>query len=308
MNLIQSVSIIIVTHNRINLLLKLIQSFEKQILSPNKIYIIDNASIDGTYQTIKEKGWIESEFIEYHYLKANIGGSGGFAYGLELAISKGAEWVWMMDDDALPHDYALIELMKIADNPNNIYGSTPVSGSRLSWGVMAISTDGSKKYLENVCDMPDVTEVVFLPFLGILIHRNMVEKIGTPDSGFFVAADDVEYTVRAKSIGAKLIQVGRSRIDHPPASMYRINLIGRTIFCLKLPPWKRYYDTRNRLLIAKKHYGKRLYSETIPGVLVRFFAALIFEQQKGAQMWAFFTGFIDGMLGYKGMRHSNWGI
>ena len=306
--MVSNITAVVVTRNRSKLLSNCLSSLKRQTLKPKTTIIIDNASTDGTHLYLKKEGFLNSKNIVYRYLKKNTGGAGGFSHGLRLAISKGADWVWMMDDDALPHDNALNELMKVTDNPYNVYGSTPVAGSRLSWGVMAISSDGSKAYIEDVCDMPNVTEVVFLPFLGILIHRNMVEKIGTPDSGFFIAADDVEYTVRAKKIGAKLIQVGRSRIDHPPASMYRINILGRTIFCLKLPPWKRYYDTRNRLLIAKKHYGNRLYSETIPGVLVRFLAALVFEPQKGSQMWAFFTGFIDGLLGLKGMRHSIWGI
>ena len=299
---------VVVTYNRKKLLLKCLSYLKTQKFCPYLILVLDNASTDGTKEALLEDGCLKSELIFYHRLNDNTGGAGGFSHGLELALTKGADWVWMMDDDAMPHSDALFELMRVAKDPDNIYGSTPILGKQLSWGVMVTANDGSKRYFDNTADMPCKAEVEFLPFLGILIHKEMVKKIGLPDPGFFIAADDVEYTVRAKRIGAKLIQVGKSRIEHPPAKRYQISVFGHTIYCLKLSPWKRYYDTRNRLLLAKKHYGKRLYSETIPGSFVRMFGTLLYEPQKGLQLWAFVAGFIDGLLERKGKRHSFWGI
>jgi GT2 family glycosyltransferase len=303
-----NITALVVTFNRKESLLNCLAALERQTLLPTRILIIDNASTDGTYKALESTGILKSDCVIYHRLEKNTGGAGGFSFGLDFAINKKADWVWMMDDDALPDTNALYELMNIADDPTNIFGSTPVHGNVLSWGVVVTLPDGSNHYFEDINDMPDSAEVVFLPFLGILIHRQMVEKIGLPDAGFFIAADDVEYTLRAKKTGAKLIQAGKSRIEHPSSSRYQMHILGRTIYCLRLPPWKRYYDTRNRLLLARRHYGMRLYSETIPGSLVRFLGALLHEPQKGTQMWAFIAGFIDGLLGYKGMRHLFWGI
>jgi rhamnopyranosyl-N-acetylglucosaminyl-diphospho-decaprenol beta-1,3/1,4-galactofuranosyltransferase len=303
-----NITAIVVTYNRKRLLLESLASLKSQSLPLMRIIVIDNASTDKTKESLSESGWLDSEFVTYSRLNKNTGGAGGFSYGLAMAISQGADWIWMMDDDAMPHIDALAGLMKVANDPRTIYGSTPVFGDILSWRVTAIASDGKKYHLESAIDMPDETEVDFLPFLGILIHRQLVEKIGLPDPGFFIAADDVEYTVRAKKIGAKLIQVGKSRIKHPPASKYQIHVLGHTIYCLRLPPWKRYYDTRNRLLLARKHYGKRLYTETIPGSFVRLFGALLYEPQKACQLWAFIAGSVDGLMGYKGLRHPLWRI
>jgi len=76
-----------------------------------------------------------------------------------------------------------------------------------------------------------------------------------------------------------------------------VSLFGREILCLRLPPWKRYYDTRNRLLVARKHRGAEFYYKTIPGTLVRLFTVLWLEPNRRAQAWAFFGGFVDGVLG-----------
>jgi GT2 family glycosyltransferase len=303
-----SVTAVVVTYNRKKLLLECLGALSRQTLPPKCIVVIDNASNDGTYELLTEHQLFRPSSIKYHRMENNAGGAGGFSYGLQLAISNEADWIWMMDDDAIPHSSALNELMKIAVDPNNIYGSTPSRGDIMSWGAMVLTLQNDKIYVEKADDMPNTAEVVFLPFLGILIHRTMVAKIGLPDPGFFIAADDVEYTLRAKKIGAKLIQAGKSKIDHPLSLRYQVNILGHTIYCLKLPPWKRYYDTRNRLLIAHKHYGIRLLTETLPGSFVRLWGALVYEPQKRLQIWSFLAGTIDGLLGKKGLRHSVWRI
>jgi hypothetical protein len=101
---------------------------------------------------------------------------------------------------------------------------------------------------------------------------------------------------------------GKSHIEHPKSRPYQIKLPGYTLTALALPPWKRYYDTRNRLLIARKYYGFRLLTQTIPGSFVRLAAALLYEPRKLAQLWSFCAGMIDGLLGLKGRRHAKWGI
>lgn len=81
-----------------------------------------------------------------------------------------------------------------------------------------------------------------------------------------------------------------------------------TFVYLQLPPWKRYYDTRNRLLIARKYHGYRLVTHTLPGSLVRLVFALWYEPHKLAQFWAFAAGLFDGLMGIKGKRHIWWRI
>lgn len=301
-----SIITIVVTYNRKALLERCLRSLIDQTLKPGKIIVVDNASTDGTHELLQSGGWLARPDVEFLPLKENLGGAGGFSFGLEHAVKNGANWVWMMDDDAAPLPNALAELMQVPTNSKNIYGSLAISGEETSWLTTILGDPPMTTSL--AADIPTHAEVRTLPFLGFLIHRELVAQIGLPDPGFFIAADDVEYCLRAQKAGAQIIVAGRSQIEHPKSRPYEVRLPGYVLTALELPPWKRYYDTRNRLLIARKYYGAKLFTQTIPGSFIRMVATLIKEPRKLAQLKAFSAGFIDGLLGRKGRRHEKWGI
>lgn len=135
-----------------------------------------------------------------------------------------------------------------------------------------------------------------------------MERIGLPDEDFFLAADDVDYCLRARANGADIVAVGKSRLRHPAAEVYPLQLPWRKLWCLKLPPWKRYYDVRNRLFVARNHYGLAFYYQTIPGYFLRLIGSLLCEDRRPAQLKAFYAGMVDGLRGKKGRRHELWGL
>lgn len=297
---------VIVTYNRQKLLLCCLTALCRQSRTPDKIIVVDNASTDDTPATVTAFAKHADMPIEYARLEVNTGGAGGFKHGLQLAMTGGAEWMWLMDDDAEPHPAALAELMAVATNPTDIYGSVATHGEDICWATTLLKPE--KRVVNRLVQMPDMAHVQSLPFLGFLIHCELVRAIGLPDDGYFIAADDIEYCLRARRAGAQIIIAGKSHIEHPKTDVRVWRIFGKSISYLSLAPWKRYYDTRNRILIARKYYGLRLLTQTIPGSFARLFAALRFEPRKLAQMGAFFAGMVDGLLGIKGRRHIWWGI
>lgn len=296
------ITAIVVTYNRIALLRKCISSLLQQTLPLRRIIIIDNASHDGTKEAFSN---IVDQRILYIRLPENTGGAGGFSAGIQHAVKLSDSWFWLMDDDACPYPNAAEELAAVAKNTNNIYGSLAVFEQYTSWTTTLID---QARVVNLVREVPKEAHVESLPFLGFLIHRNLVDKVGLPDVGYFIAADDVEYCTRTRRAGAQIILAGNSRIEHPRTQQQIINVLGVNITYLSLPPWKRYYDTRNRLLIARKYYGMQLFTKAIPGTFVRLGAALLKEPGKLAQLHAFSAGIFDGLAGLKGKRHIYWGI
>lgn len=301
------IAALVVTYNRKQLLECCIRALLSQTYNLSKIFIVDNNSSDGTDNWFYASAY-NTQKIEYIRLNQNEGGSAGFAHGLKSAFDSDYDKVWIMDDDAAPSLNALEELLKIVKSNNCIYGSLATDGTRASWLTTVIRENSSNLITRNLDDIPSEAKVVFLPFLGLLISKEIFLRIGPPRKDFFLAADDVEYCMRAKKQGMDIMIGGKSKILHPSAHIYTLNFFGRIFYCISLPPWKRYYDTRNRLLIAKEHYKLKWLFQTIPGSFIRLLAALIYEKNRRQQTWAFFAGLIDGIAGKTGKRHTNWKI
>ncbi|MFA7668470.1 MAG: glycosyltransferase family 2 protein [Burkholderiaceae bacterium] len=300
-----AITSVVVTYNRKSLLCKALAAHTAQTLQPTRLLIVDNASTDGTREMLKAEGWLDRPGVELLALPENTGGAGGFSAGMKHAFENGAQWVWMMDDDAEPHYDALEQLMRVASDPNRIYGSIAVAGIQTSWPLC--SKDGAE--FSEVTRIPDTLHVTSLPFLGFLVSARTVARIGYPDEGYFIAGDDHEYCLRASANGIPIIACGKSRISHPASSHYRFGLGPFQPTCFYIQPWKRYYDVRNRIISAMRHDGRiSAMAKTVPATGVRWLATMLHEPDRLAQSKAYLAGLWDGVLGRGGRRHEMWGL
>jgi GT2 family glycosyltransferase len=276
-----------------------------QTLAPDRLLIVDNASSDGTLEALEAAGFLAHSRTTYLRLNDNLGGAGGFARGIAYALEHGAAWVWSMDDDAVPAPDALASIMGSDPEPGNIYASVAGTDGQLAWPLKPIG-DPPGQVLRAVADVPAIVEVENVPFLGLLTHQRLIERIGLPAAEFFIAADDTEFCVRARALGASVFAVGTSRISHPNARVLTLRLGPLALAYLDLPPWKRYYDTRNRLLLARRHYGIRFWVLTLPCSVLRGIVATARGPKRLAQLKAAFAGIVDGLFGREGRRHEHW--
>lgn len=151
--------IIVVTYNRKLLLIDCLNSLIKQNHYFVKIIVVNNASTDGTISFLESNNFL-NEKIELINLDENIGGAGGFSAGMQSAFEQGADYVWMMDDDAVPHSTALEEIMRHA-TPEHIYGSLAVNGEDTAWATILLA-ENKTVHLKN--QVTELAEVQSLPF------------------------------------------------------------------------------------------------------------------------------------------------
>ncbi|MEG0431498.1 MAG: glycosyltransferase [Anaerovoracaceae bacterium] len=299
-----NIYVIVVTYNRKILLSACLEKLLEQSFNFSRLIVVNNASTDGTEDYIRESGFLNNQKIIWMNLSKNTGGAGGFAAGMKYAFEHSADYVWMMDDDAVPHLTALEELIRYA-TPEHIYGSLAVNGDDTAWATTLLA-DNKTVHLKN--QVPELAEVKSLPFLGFLTSKEIYQNIGLPDASYFIAADDVEYCMRAQHAEHKIFICGNSQIEHPKSDRYEANILGKKLTYLNLVPWKRYYDTRNRLLIAKRYYGLKLYTQTVPSLIFRLIVALGSGKDRLKQIKAFFAGFYDGVFHNTGRRHDKWDL
>jgi len=294
---------IVVTHNRKNLLIKCIDAIFNQSV-PCDIIVIDNASTDGTDNYFCHNNGIDNQQHRVCYLRMeeNTGGAGGFYYGLQYAMTRSWKWFWLMDDDAKPEPDALENLLLNVRDRETIYGSAAIGIEdqklHLCWPVNL--SGKSKKIIEWYDDLQDIEEVGSIPFLGFFIHRDMVRKIGLPDKNYFIYSDDLEYCLRAKLYGAKIFLIKNSVIIHPLTKGKIYEFINFKIAYRGFSSFKSYYETRNKILTAKKYYGTRLWTQTLPGILFRELVGLLKEKNPFHVLATYTKAIMDGLSGISG--------
>lgn len=187
------VAVVVVTYNRKELLKECLEALSGQDDQNTEIIVVDNASSDGTEKYVRD---YYSEIVKYYNTGKNLGGAGGFNYGMKKALETDCDYIWLMDDDCIVNDTSLIALLGEAEKLNNQFGFL---SSRVLW------TDGSpcnmniqkKSYTSKVT--PEDTEpvpLIMATFVSFFMKAETVQKIGLPITEFFIWADDLEYSRR----------------------------------------------------------------------------------------------------------------
>ena len=197
------VACVIVTYNRKVYLKRCLEAVERQIFQPQTVYIVDNASTDGTIDSVKEWGFYNCKRngIVYKYVlnKKNEGGAGGFHLGMKTAFEFAYyDGFWVMDDDGEPDKECLKELVKFLPNRDYIAPMVLSDEDRNSCSFIP-----DKKY-EDVCKQADSNGVIeswASPFNGILYSHKLIEKIGYPKKEMFIWGDEINYQIRAEKAG-----------------------------------------------------------------------------------------------------------
>lgn len=262
----ERVCAVVVTYNRKELLRECLEALKGQTRKVDYILVVDNASTDGTGEMLR------AEFPEVEALRLpeNQGSAGGFHEGMKRAHGMGFDWLWLMDDDTIPREDALEELLLAAERAEGVLGHKPdFLSSRALW------TDGRlhPMNLQSLRrDLPDLLfallEVGLAPirgasFVSLLVHRGAVEAYGYPRKEFFVWNDDVEYTHRITRKGVGVL-APRSTVLHKSGRPYLpYQLRGKDV--------ERYFfEVRNKIWLIR--------SEALfPRERVRYFLALLFR-------------------------------
>lgn len=238
-----SIAAVVVTYNRIEELKKNIDALLKQTLVPDRIFIIDNCSTDGTNEYFKDR----YENVEVVRLSSNTGGSGGFAAGTKIAYERGFDYIMLMDDDGRPrNEETIAELMMVAQK----YANRKIMLNPL----VCVNNDTLSFDLNKIRDIKEIlkqsNEKIYRnginPFNGTFLNRQLVQEIGYPNKEFFIKGDETEYTNRARKANAVIATVVSSRYYHPSITHDTVKIMGlfSTINDLEAP-WKEYYRIRN---------------------------------------------------------------
>ena len=296
---------VVVTCNRKELLLHNLSQLLSQSMELNKIYIIDNASTDGTYEYLREKDMLKHRIIEYVRLDENSGGAGGFYEGVKRSFEAGYDYVWLMDDDGSPYNKDTFQIImekakefKQKGKELFVLNSLVVCEEEaLSFGLGEGIINTRKEAIDKAKD--GVIYSTLNPFNGTLITRELIAAAGYPNKEFFIKGDDADYMLRCKAAKATLATVVDSIYFHPALPTVKRRFLGKERSIVDEAPWKEYYRTRNftRIFMERKKY-KALYKF----MMKRLMTVFVSKEHKFKKLRMVLKGFLDGLTGKMGKR------
>jgi len=267
------------------------------------VLIVDNTG-DGSVAD-----WIASERIPkvtVHALVENQGLGVAYNIGIAWAHKQGHTHVLFLDQDSLPENNMISELvnalMEIEKRGNKVSAVGPLcrdirTGSfapfrQFSWfGTRRIFCRADTRYVP----------ADFLISSGSLISLDVLKNTEGMSEHLFIDHIDTEWFLRAASLGMGAWGVCPAIMHHALGEdSYRVWFLGwRTIYRHK--PFRYYYIFRNSILLWQRSYAP---IQWISGDLVRIgvlaFSALLFGPNRSEYLKMIIRGITDGIRGKGG--------
>ena len=258
---IKKISAVILNFKGLKDTLECINSIKKQKIPPGvklQIIVIDNNSQDesaGILSKVKD--------IEFIANKKNLGFAAGCNVAVRYALSKKSDFVLILNNDTYADPTLLQNLLfasKKADiicpkiyfakgfeyhknryKYNEIGKVIWYAGGKIDWeniiGKHIGVDEVDRGQFNRSCD------VDFATGAAIFVNRTVFEKVGLFDEKYFLYLEDMDFCVKAKKAGCKIMYEPKAVLWHKNAQSVQGS--GSRL--------QDYYITRNRLLFALKY-------------------------------------------------------
>jgi rhamnopyranosyl-N-acetylglucosaminyl-diphospho-decaprenol beta-1,3/1,4-galactofuranosyltransferase len=291
----ETVAVVVVTHNRADLLVGMLDGLAAQSHRPDAVIVIDNGSTDHTADVLAQRVARADLPLEV-ITQDNLGGAGGFHRGVRTAYDGGFDRTWLMDDDVVPAPDCLAALMAV-DEDCLIAVREDLSGAlvekaatdfdlRNPLAIRPKRASVDSTYADRA-SMPPLVEVQNVAFEGFMVRRSVVEEIGFPDPAFFIFYDDVDFAVRARETGRHVWAVRDAVLVRQLDFNQQHDLSG----------WKGFYMYRNLFVVHLRH-GENVLVRLKPWLITA--AVVLLSPLRGGRAEA--RNVIRAMASARGMR------
>lgn len=184
------------------------------------IHVLDNGSTDGSAAEIERR----HPEARIHRNGANLGYAGGVNPGIRIALAAGAEWVFLLNNDATVAADALPRLLEAAERrpecglyTGKIFQDRAARrlwscGVRLGWWPNLCRLRGYGRIDRGAFDREETMPLV--TGCALLVHRRVFERIGLFDESYFLYVEDADFCARAVAAGFRPLYVPGAVFEH----------------------------------------------------------------------------------------------
>jgi len=211
---------------------------------------VDNGSDDGSADAVADR----FPGVELIRTGVNLGFSGGNNVGIRRALAHGADWVLLLNNDAVadpglsaalaaaaserPAAGVLACKVFFADPPDVLMYAGGRVNLRLGyWGRQDGFGQRDDGRFDTLRDVDRATGA------AMAVSRAAIERAGLLDESLFAYAEDTEWCLRIREAGFGVVFVPAAKVWH----------VGSASTGGMRSPTSIYYDTRNMIAVAERH-------------------------------------------------------
>jgi rhamnosyltransferase len=279
-----------------------VQALKNQSFPVDKIFIIDNSSIEPVSLTNST-----NIIIEHH--PENIGIGAGLNIALDLALAQGYDFLWTFDQDSIPAPDCLEILIEahhrlsaqyqigiIAPTPIDIKTNTVVEGAVFS-RYCFIGYKHINKTDFYQCDAPITS--------GSLITLEKAKTISPPRADLFIDGIDLDYGLRLKQKGYFNFLITQATMQHNFGEPFAVKFLHKKLYIHKYSALRHYYICRNHTYLeiryAQGWYRLLSLKHRIKYLIFASSKLVLFDTENQlVKIWACLIGTYHGLIGQLG--------
>lgn len=215
-----SVAAIVVSHDAGEFLERTLRDLTNQTLKPQQVVVVDTAGDANAVALATEHGY---SIVQPGDIKLGAAIDAGI-----MALGAQPSWVWILHDDSAPEPQALSQLARAAEispsvaiiGPKLLRWDKPIEIQQM--GLTLTST--GKPFLlvsrEHDQGQHDSTgDTLAVSTAGMLVSLGLWQKLGGINDASPVFAQDLEFCLKARASGFRVVVEASARVHHAGLSM-----------------------------------------------------------------------------------------
>jgi rhamnosyltransferase len=225
----------------------------------------------------------------------NRGLAAALNQGAKAGLSKGFEWILTLDQDSEAESNMVCKMLETYQR----YSQQDKVGIIAPHSLLTIDRKrGEVPYKEGSGE--ETTEVELIHTSGNLVSHSVFKAVGLFREDYFIDQLDYEFCFRVKKAGFKILVSNQAVIHHRPGDLKSAYILYRQVFYSNHSAIRRYYITRNGILLSKEVRNWKFLKGHTVLVIKELVKVLLYEDYKWAKLRLTLLGVKDGVVGKVG--------